>query len=62
VLLAGSVFTLDYRYGWDATKEFTFYACIVYFVLNGLLTGWIWLGENRLVFDGSRDGGERLRI
>ena len=61
VFLAASVFLLDYKYGWDATKSFTLYACIAYFVLNGLLTAWVWLGEAGLVFDGSRGDG-RLRL
>jgi Microsomal signal peptidase 25 kDa subunit (SPC25) len=34
----------------------------VYFVLNGLLTAWVWLGESGLIFDGARGGGDSLRV
>lgn len=38
------------------TKRFTTLAVIVYFVLNGGLTLWIWLGERGLIFEGVRTG------
>jgi hypothetical protein len=34
----------------------------VYFVLNGLLTAWVWLGESGLIFDGTRGRGDSLRV
>lgn len=62
VLIAGLLFYADYRLGWDATKPYTLPACIVYFILNGALTGYIFFIERGTVFVGTRAGGQRLEI
>lgn len=60
VLIAGSLFYLDYKFGWEVTKPYTLPACVAYFVLNGLLTLWVYVYEGSLVFKGTRQGGQRL--
>ena len=52
VLIAAITFAFDYRLGWDKTKEYTFWAVVAYFILNGALTVWIWGIEKGKVFAG----------
>lgn len=61
VVIAGVLFYADYKLGWDATKAYTGPACAAYFVLNGLLTYWIWAVEAGTVFVGTREGGQKVR-
>ena len=57
VVIAAITFLADYKLGWDATKQGTFWAVIVYFILNGALTFWIWGVEKGRIFNGEgRDG------
>ena len=60
VVIAGVLFYADWKLGWDATKAYTAPACVVYFVLNGFLTYWIWAVEAGTVFSGVREGGQRV--
>lgn len=62
VLIAGALFALDYRYGWDVTKPYTLPACVAYFALNGALTVWIFAVERHLLFDGTADGGKKRLV
>ncbi|KAJ9643213.1 signal peptidase complex subunit spc2 [Knufia peltigerae] len=62
VVIAGILFYADYKLGWDATKAYTGPACVAYFVLNGLLTYWIWAVEAGTVFVGTREGGQKLTL
>ncbi|KAL8849897.1 MAG: hypothetical protein Q9221_005163 [Calogaya cf. arnoldii] len=52
VVIAGITFYADYKLGWDATKYWTFWAVIAYFILNGALTYWIWGVEKGKIFTG----------
>lgn len=56
VTIAGSTFYYDYTLGFDKTKVMTLYAVIAYFVINTVLTWWIWGMEGGKVYVGSRDG------
>ena len=60
VLIAAVTFYADWKLGWDATKRYTLVACVVYFVLNSLLTYWIWRVERGRVFVGRRKGGQKV--
>jgi Microsomal signal peptidase 25 kDa subunit (SPC25) len=62
VLIAGTLFYTDYKHGWDATKPYTLPACVLYFLLNGLLTFYIYFVEKGTVFTGSREGGQTLTL
>lgn len=57
VVIAAVTFYADYKLGWDATKQGTFWAVIGYFILNSALTYWIWAVEKGKVFVGERDNG-----
>ncbi|KAL8695655.1 MAG: hypothetical protein Q9224_003258 [Gallowayella concinna] len=52
VVIAGVTFYADYKLGWDATKYWTFWAVLAYFILNGALTYWIWAVEKGKIFTG----------
>ena len=55
VTIAGATFYADWKLGWEATKYWTFWAVLVYFLLNGILTVWIWGVEKGTVFRGEID-------
>ena len=61
VIIAAITFYADYKLGWDATKQGTFWAVIVYFILNGALTFWIWGIEKGKVFNGEGKNGALVR-
>ncbi|KAL8952942.1 MAG: hypothetical protein Q9222_001161 [Ikaeria aurantiellina] len=52
VIIAAITFYADYKLGWDATKFWTLWAVIAYFILNGALTYWIWGVEKGTIFTG----------
>ncbi|KAI4177971.1 MAG: hypothetical protein LQ343_000055 [Gyalolechia ehrenbergii] len=52
VAIAAVTFYADYKLGWDATKFWTMWAVIAYFILNGTLTYWIWGVEKGQIFNG----------
>ena len=55
VIIAGITFYFDYKRGWDETKDYTFWTVIVYFIINSILTIWIWGIERGKVFVGALD-------
>ncbi|EWC45986.1 hypothetical protein DRE_04779 [Drechslerella stenobrocha 248] len=62
-VVAGVTFYLDYTRGFEPTKSFTFYACIGYFALNVILTGWLYLVEGSTVYIGAhRTAGVELAV
>lgn len=61
VIIAGVLFYADWKLGWDATKAYTAPACVAYFVLNGVLTYWMWAVEAGTVFAGTREGGQKVQ-
>ncbi|KAI4155338.1 MAG: hypothetical protein L6R39_001260 [Caloplaca ligustica] len=58
VVIAGATFYADYKLGWDATKFWTLWAVIAYFVLNSALTYWIWGVEKGKIFTGEFNGSQ----
>ncbi|MCJ1388018.1 hypothetical protein MMC18_000862 [Xylographa bjoerkii] len=62
VVIAAVTFAFDYKLGWDETKEYTYWAVIAYFLLNGALTLWIWFAEKGKIFQGVSKNGTLLTI
>lgn len=64
VLISAATFAADYKYGFEATKTLTTVAVILYFLLNGAFTYWIWGVEKGVVFSGSvkSGGGKKFSI
>ncbi|KAI5196974.1 hypothetical protein AUEXF2481DRAFT_29165 [Aureobasidium subglaciale EXF-2481] len=56
VIIAAATFALDYKYGFEATKAFTTVAVVLYFLLNGVFTFWIWQVEKGMVYVGAWKG------
>jgi hypothetical protein len=59
-LIAGALFGLDYKYGWEVTKPWTLPACVAYFLINGAMTYWVSLVESGTIFEGTREGGQKV--
>ncbi|KAI5817064.1 signal peptidase complex subunit 2 [Pyronema omphalodes] len=59
--IAAATFYYDFTLGWAKTKDATLYAVVAYFVLNTLLTVWIWAVEGGTVYVG-RKGAEKITI
>ena len=55
VVISAITFYFDYKLGWEKTKDYTFWAVILYFILNSALTLWIWGVERGVIFNGRRD-------
>lgn len=55
-LIAGVTFYYDYQLGFEKTKHNTLYAVVAYFIINSILTLWIWGVEGSCVYIGSKDG------
>ncbi|KAL2003915.1 hypothetical protein VTN02DRAFT_1611 [Thermoascus thermophilus] len=63
VAIAGFTFYADRKLGWEATRApWVLAAVISYFVLNSILTIWIWAVEAGEVFRGRRKSGETIVI
>lgn len=56
VTISAITFYFDYQHGWEATKAYTLWAVLSYFLLNSALTYWIWGVERGTVFVGDRAG------
>ena len=56
VAIAAITFALDYKYGFEATKAFTTLAVVIYFLLNGAFTWWIWQVEKSMIYVGAWKG------
>lgn len=56
VIIAAATFAADYKLGWETTKLWTAVAVVMYAVLNGAFTYWMWAVEKGCVFDGVKDG------
>ncbi|KAL4989810.1 microsomal signal peptidase 25 kDa subunit-domain-containing protein [Aspergillus falconensis] len=63
VAIAAFTFYVDRRLGWEATTSPWVIAAVgSYFILNSLLTYWIWAVEASEVFRGKRKSGETISI
>lgn len=60
--LCAACFYWDYKFGWEATKHYTAIAVVLYTLLNGALTAWIWLVEKGKVYVGESQDGDKVRI
>ena len=59
--IAGFAFYAENRLKWEATKSWWITAAVVvYFVLNTLLTTWVWVVEAGEIFSGRRGKGESV--
>lgn len=61
-LVAAACFLWDYKLGFDSTKYYTAAAVVLYTLLNGALTVWIWGFEKGIVYVGTAPSGEKVTI
>ncbi|EAU35216.1 conserved hypothetical protein [Aspergillus terreus NIH2624] len=63
VAIAAFTFYADRKLGWEATRSPWIFAAVgSYFVLNSLLTYWIWAVEAGEVYRGKRKSGETISL
>lgn len=63
VAIAAFTFYADRKLGWEATRSPWIFAAVgSYFVLNSLLTYWIWAVEAGEVYRGKRKSGETVSL
>ncbi|CRK26928.1 hypothetical protein BN1708_000714 [Verticillium longisporum] len=51
--IAGACFAWDYKFGFDATKQYSAVAVALYTLINSALTLWIWLVEKGVIYQGT---------
>ncbi|ROT35593.1 microsomal signal peptidase 25 kDa subunit [Sodiomyces alkalinus F11] len=61
-LIAAACFAWDYKFGFFATKPYTAAAVVLYTLLQGALTLWVWLVEKGVVYEGISPDGEKISI
>ncbi|KAF1911564.1 microsomal signal peptidase 25 kDa subunit-domain-containing protein [Ampelomyces quisqualis] len=61
VTIAGALFYLDWKFGWDTCKPYTAPAVAAYFALNGAYSYWLWVVEKGVVYEGEGRTG-KVRI
>lgn len=54
VAISAALFYADWKLGWDQTKAYTLPAVVVYFLLNGIFTYWIFYVEKGAIFVGEK--------
>jgi len=62
VTIAGTAFYMERKLGWEVTQPWMLSVVLIYFTLNLALTIWIWAVEAGQIFEGTREGGEKLKI
>jgi hypothetical protein len=58
VIIAGALFYFDWKFGWEASKPYTFPAVAAYFLLNGAFSYWLWFVEKGVVYEGEGKTGK----
>ena len=56
VIVCAITFAYDYKLGFEKTKHWTLGTVIVYFLLNGAFTYWLWLVEKNIIYTGDYKG------
>jgi hypothetical protein len=56
VVIAGVLFYVDWKLGWDVTRPYTLPAVVAYMILNGAFTYWLWWVEGSTIYVGERKG------
>ncbi|GAM90930.1 hypothetical protein ANO11243_089770 [Dothideomycetidae sp. 11243] len=56
VIICGITFAYDYKLGFDKTKHWTLATVVLYFILNGAFSYWLWFVEKDIVYTGTYKG------
>lgn len=60
--ICAATFCWDYKLGFESTKLYTTIAVILYSIINGFLTFWIWGVEKGSIYVGTAPSGETISI
>ncbi|KAE8442663.1 hypothetical protein EG329_002961 [Mollisiaceae sp. DMI_Dod_QoI] len=60
--ICAATFYWDYQFGFDSTKYYTAAAVLLYSVLNGALTFWIWAVEKGTIYVGTNKNGDKIQV
>jgi hypothetical protein len=60
--ICAATFYWDYKLGFEPTKLYTTIAVLLYTIINGFLTLWIWSVEKGAIYIGTSPTGEKIRI
>jgi hypothetical protein len=60
--ICAATFYWDYKLGFESTKLYTTIAVILYSIINGFLTFWIWSVEKGSIYIGTAPSGETISI
>jgi signal peptidase complex subunit 2 len=60
--ICAATFYWDYKLGFESTKLYTTIAVVLYTLINGFLTFWIWGVEKGAIYIGTSPSGETIRI
>ncbi|KAI5459825.1 microsomal signal peptidase 25 kDa subunit-domain-containing protein [Mariannaea sp. PMI_226] len=60
--ISAACFAWDYKFGFANTKTLTTAAVTVYFILNSVLTFWMFVREKGIVYEGTSPSGEFISI
>ncbi|KAH6723390.1 microsomal signal peptidase 25 kDa subunit-domain-containing protein [Leptodontidium sp. MPI-SDFR-AT-0119] len=60
--ICAATFYWDYKLGFDSTKHYTALAVLIYTLLNGILTFWIWGVEKGTIYIGTNASGDKIQI
>ncbi|KAG4438067.1 hypothetical protein IFR05_006433 [Cadophora sp. M221] len=60
--ICAATFYWDYKLGFDSTKHYTALAVLIYTLLNGILTFWIWGVEKGTIYIGTNAAGDKIQI
>ncbi|KAH7354809.1 microsomal signal peptidase 25 kDa subunit-domain-containing protein [Rhexocercosporidium sp. MPI-PUGE-AT-0058] len=60
--ICAATFYWDYKLGFDNTKYYTAVAVLLYTLLNGILTFWIWGVEKGTVYIGTNAAGDKIQV
>lgn len=60
--ICAATFYWDYKLGFESTKLYTTIAVILYSIINGFLTFWIWGVEKGAIYIGTAPSGESVSI
>ncbi|KUJ11085.1 signal peptidase-like protein complex component [Mollisia scopiformis] len=60
--ICAATFCWDYQFGFESTKYYTAVAVLLYSILNGALTFWIWAVEKGTVYVGTNKNGDKIQV
>jgi len=61
-IICAATFGWDYKFGFESTKYYTAAAVLLYSIINGFLTFWVWAVEAGTVYVGTNKNGDKIHV